>query len=214
MMSEIRQTLRIANIPHFFLENCNIFPVHKVTEQNVLEYATIFQNLPKRLDENVGMLLSQDLNIPPNEMYLNLSAIKLQEVHKTRLDAYISGYLTRLLSVITFSITENYAVSSQMGKESVKEMKRIFAKYDKDRHISRIIPMVSSNIRHLELCPKLIRSRVSFESNSSSKDKMSRLVHEAFEAYTNGDCLVAKDYIRKAVSLRQSPDTQRELEFP
>ena len=207
MMSEIRQTLRTSNIPHFFVENCNIFPVHKVTEQNVLEYTTIFQNLPQRLKENVGMLLSQDLNIPHSEMCLNLSAIKLQDVHKTRLDAYISGYLTRLLSVITFSITENYTVSCQMGEDSVKEMKRIFANYDNDRHISRIIPMVNSNIRRLKLCPKLIRSRVSFESNSSSKDKMSRLVHEAFEAYTNEDRLVAKDYIRKADSLRQSPDT-------
>lgn len=36
---------------------------------------------------------------------------------------------------------------------------------------------------------------------------MSRLAHEAFEAYTNGDCLVAKDYIRKADSLRQSSYT-------
>ena len=121
-------------------------------------------------------------------MYLNLSAIKWQEVHKSRLDTYISGYLTRLLSVITFSITENDAVSSQMGEESVKEMKRIFAKYDKDRHI----------ICHLELCPKLIRSRVSFESNSSSKDKMSRLVHEAFEAYTE-----------MGTVWWQSPDTTR-----
>ena len=66
MMNEIGQTLRTANIPHFFVEDCNIFPVHKVTEQNVLEYTTIFQNLPKRLEENVGMLLSQDLNIPPS----------------------------------------------------------------------------------------------------------------------------------------------------
>ena len=207
MMNEIGQILRTANIPHFFIENCNIFPVHKVREQNVLEYITIFQTLPKRLKENIGVLLSQDLDIPPSEMCLNLSAIKLQEVHKTRLDAYISGYLTRLLSVITFSISENYALSSQMGEESVKEIKRIFANYDKDRHISRIIPMVNSNIRHSESYSKLIRSRVSFESNSSSKDKMRRLVHEAFEAYTNGDCLVAKDYIRKADSLRQSPYT-------
>ena len=208
MMSEIHQTLRTANIPHFFVENCNIFPAHKITEQNLLEYMIVFQNLPKRLNESVGMLLRQDLSIPHGEMCLDLAAIKLQEVHVTGLDAYISGYLTRLLSVITFSITENYAVSSQMGEESVKEMKRIFAKYDEDRHISRIIPMVNSNIRRLELCPKLIRSRVSFECNSSSKDKMSRLMHEAFEAYTNGDYLMAKDYIRRVDSLsRQFSDT-------
>ena len=207
MMSEIFQALSTANIPHFFVENCNIFPAHKVTDQNLLECMSVFQNLPKRLEETVEMLLRQDLSILHGEMFLHLAAIKLQEVHETGLDAYISGYLTRLLSVITFSITENYTVSSQLGEESVDEMKRIFANYDKDRHISRIIHMVNSNIRRLKLCPKLIRSRVSFECNSSIKDKMSRLVHEAFEAYTNGDYLMAKDYIRKADSLRRSADT-------
>ena len=138
-------------------------------------------------------------------MYLNLSAIKWQEVHKSRLDTYISGYLTRLLSVITFSITENDAVSSQMGEESVKEMKRIFAKYDKDRHI----------ICHLELCPKLIRSRVSFESNSSSKDKMSRLVHEAFEAYTEmGTVWWQRTTFERQILFDSRLIQQEELEFP
>ena len=207
MMNEIRQALHTAHIPHYFVENCNIFPVHKVTDQKVLEYMTVFQNLPSQLEEVVGWLLRQDLGISSGETWLNEAVVRLQDVHETVVDAYISGYLTRLLSVITFSLTENYTKSSELGKESLEEMTRIFAKYSYDRHISRIVHMVNSNVRRLELRPKLIRLRFSSESISLNRDKMSRLVHEAFEAYIKGDCLMAMNYIRKADSLGQSFDT-------
>ena len=107
MMDEIYQSLNTSNIPHFFVENCNIFPVHKVTDKNILEYSTIFQNMPKLLGETIENLLHQDLGIPSGEMTLNLAMVKLERIHHTGLEAYIAGYLTRLLSVITFSLTEN-----------------------------------------------------------------------------------------------------------
>ena len=102
-------------------------------------------------------------------------------------------------------MTENYTKSCRLSEESLEEMKRIFAKDQCDHHISRIIHMVNSNIRSSELRSKLIRSRVSPEY--CSRDKMSLLVHEAFEAYTKVDYLMTTCYIRKADSLRQSVDT-------
>lgn len=82
-----------------------------------------------------------------------------------------------------------------MGEEFVKEIKRIFVKYDKDCYISRIIFMVNFDICCLELCFKFICLRVFIESNFLCMDKMSCLVYEVFEVYINGDCLVVKDYI-------------------
>ena len=204
MMDEIYQALNAANIPHFFVENCNIFPVHKVTDENVLEYTTVFQNMPQQLQETLESLLRQDLGIPSNEMGLNLAMVKLEDVHQTGLEAYIAGYLTRLLSVITFSMTENYAESRQLGEASWEEMKRIFEKYDYDHHISRIIHMVNSCIRRLEPSSRVIRSRITPERSSSEADKQSRLVHEAFEAYTKGDFSMAMEFIRKADFLPRS----------
>lgn len=122
-MDKIYQSLQTRNILHFFVENCNIFPAHKVTNKNILEYTNIFQNMPKLLGETIENLLRQDLGIPTDEMRLNLAMVKLEITHHTGLEAYIAGYLTRLLSVITFSLTENYEESHELGKASWEEMK-------------------------------------------------------------------------------------------
>ena len=210
MMDEIYQSLNTGNIPHFFVENCNIFPVHKVTDKNILEYSTIFQNMPKLLRETVENLLRQDLGIPSGEMTLNLAMVKLERIHHTGLEAYIAGYLTRLLSVITFSLTENYEESHELGKASWEEMKRIFAKYDHDQHVSRIIHMVNSCISRLDPGSRVICSRTGPEDCSIKSDNMSRLVHEAFEAYTKGDLTGAIEYIRSVDSHPQSNNSTPE----
>ncbi|XP_068676094.1 cyclic GMP-AMP synthase-like receptor 2 [Montipora foliosa] len=208
MMEEIRRALRATNIPHFFVQNCNIFPVHKVSDQNMHNCMSVFTKLPKRLEKILGQLLRQDLGISFSERWLAEAVVKLQQDHETDLNAYISGYLTRLLSVVTFSLTENYSKSSQLGDESWKEIQKIFVKYENDRHISRIIPMVNSTARRLQVRPKIIRSRVSLSCSSKNKDKLSRIIHEAFEAYTNGDYSSARDHLRKAIFFRKtSSDT-------
>ena len=160
---------------------------------------SVFTKLPKRLEEILGQLLRQDLGNSFSERWLVEAVGKLQQDHETDLNAYISGYLTRLLSVITFSLTENYSKSSQLGDESWKEIQKIFVKYENDRHISRIIPMVNSTARRLQIRPKIIRSRVSLSCSSKNKDKLSHIIHEAFEAYTNGDSSSARDHLRKAI---------------
>ncbi|PFX13740.1 Protein MB21D2 [Stylophora pistillata] len=204
MMEDVYQALNDANIPHFFVENCNIFPVHKITDENVLEYAKIFQNIPCRLQVILGNLLRQDLGVPSSERWLSLAMVKLKSSRQTRLEAYIDGYLTRLLSVITFSLTENFMQTRQQGEASWEEMERIFAKYDHDHHISRIIDMVNSCICRLEPSSRVIRSRITPEHSSCKADEMSRLVHEAFEAYTKGSFSTAMEYIRHADLLPQS----------
>lgn len=209
MMEEIRLALHDKNIPHFFVEDCNIFPIHKATDQNVLEYMTVFQNLPEKLRESVGMLLRQDLNSPLGKIWPDVALSNLQELHEIGPGAYIAGYLTRLLSVITFSLSENYAKSRQLGEESFEEMKRLFAKYEDDRHVRRIVHMVNSNIRRLD--PNNSRLIRSFDNSSLNMDKMSRLAHEAFEAYSQGDVVLAKNYVRRANSLRQSTNTLDEI---
>ena len=107
-------------------------------------------------------------------------------------------------------MTENYTKSCRLSEESLEEMKRIFAEDQCDHHISRIIHMVNSNIRSSELRSKLIRSRVSPEC--CSRDKMSLLVHEAFEAYTKVDYLMTTCYIRKADSLLTNTECHHLLE--
>lgn len=204
MMKDVYQALNDANIPHFFVEKCNIFPVHKVTDENVLEYVTIFQNMPYRLQMILENLLQKDLGIPTSEKWLNVAMVKLKSIRQTGLEVYIDGYLTRLLSVITFSVTENFAQSRQQGEASWEEMERIFAKYDHDHHICRLADMANSCICRLEPSSRVIGSRTTPEHSSCTADEMSRLVHEAFEAYTEGTFSTAMEYIREADSLPRS----------
>lgn len=205
MMEEIRLALHDGNIPHFFVEDCNIFPIHKASDQNVLDCINVFQNLPVKLEESVGMLLRQDLNSPAEEVWTNVALLKLRELHEIGPGAYIAGYLTRLLSVITFSLTENYVKSRELGEESFEEMKRLFAKYEDDHHVGRIVHMVNSNVRRLD--PNNSRLIRSPDNSYLVMDKMSRLAHEAFEAYSEGNVVLARNYIRRADSLRQSTNT-------
>lgn len=131
-----------------------------------------------------------------------MAAENLRELHEIGPGAYIAGYLTRLLSVITFSLTENYTKSRQLGEESFEEMKRLFAQYEDDLHVTRIIHMVNSNIRRLDPNNSLL---IRSPSNGSLYvDKISRLAHEAFEAYSQGDIVLARNYVRRADSSRQS----------
>lgn len=87
MMEEIRLALCDGNIPHFFVDDCNIFPIHKATDQNILEYMNVFQHLPEKLEESVGTLLRQDLNSPAGKcgpMWLQKiceNCMKLVRVH-------------------------------------------------------------------------------------------------------------------------------------
>ncbi len=122
LMVSIRSAVHAQNIPHFFVENCNIYPVHKHTSDNILRFNAVFDNLSRHMLEEVVALLQQDLQVQSRWQWLDNASLHLHHVHKTGPNNYISGYLTRLLSVITFSITENYRKSNQMGDESIGEI--------------------------------------------------------------------------------------------
>ena len=207
IVEAVNKAIDNTYIPHFFIEKCNIFPKHKATDENVAQSKSIINDMGQLLPVIIENLLKRDLCVLRKgaETWCDSALVTLKAKRQIGLEAYIDGYLTRLLSVITFSLTENFMQSHQQGKASWEEMGRIFARYHHDRHICRIIHMVNLCIHRLSADAKAIPLPEHFLFHS---DKISVLVHTAFEAYIQSSYPKAMEYIRKAEGLPEPESSE------
>ena len=199
MLFDMNECVKRHELLHFFIDKCNIYPLHKHTTDKVSEYARIISDVHKNIYTTVRSLAKDDLGVSvsrpksmsnnpcsisseekdrekntvacsnpemfdavdfkadvfvgktkvPDTDWIEIAKQNLSKVHSRGPDAYIAGYLTRLLSVITFSMLENFDKSEEQGKESVEEMRRLFLKYRGDSHIARLIPFVNTCIERV-----------------------------------------------------------------
>ncbi|KAK3094083.1 hypothetical protein FSP39_023997 [Pinctada imbricata] len=112
---------------------------------------------------------------------------------------YIDAYLVRLLSVTTFSLYEN--VLQGTLQSAISRVTEVFTDYTKrDRHIHRIIPMVNATLEHLQLSSNLNLNLIRSSHPDKEGDRVSILVHQAFEAYVR-KLPKAIDLASEAISL-------------
>nr|XP_022338643.1 uncharacterized protein LOC111134116 [Crassostrea virginica] len=174
-------------IKHIFIEECNIFPFHKKDwERKTVEITDVVHNQDKMIEE-LHFLVQRDLKITGNSdgKWISQAMGKIDELNtENRRIVYINGYLTRLLSLITYSLFEN----QESGKldEAIRKIQDLFKQFTDDDNICRIIPIVNIGIEHLNVSSSNILTIDNSFVTTSSVDKISTQVHVAFDHYLCG----------------------------
>ena len=208
MFLDMHRAVKEKVIPHFYAENSNIFPVHKLLENGYEKqsaYDENFAGIDTKIEEAFADLLQADLKLSVDPCEDEATAFEslslLSSLDKKQ--EYIDAYLVRLLSVTTFSLYENQEQGTIAS--AVARISEVFRRYsERDVHIPRIIPMVNATLGRLapgnEICIETTPT-----SGRDARDVFSTVVHHAFEAYIRGDTASARDLILNAVP----PDDKR-----
>ena len=189
-LQEIAQSIKERSIPHFFIPTRNIFPVYKLTGQSETLYSNVFEHIESNVLDLLEKHLQSELKIVETEDWLESAKLALVKyAEEPSLQEYVDGYLTRLLSVITFPLGRS---DTKNKKHDVKKIKETFLKYENHKHIDRIVPMVNATIRRITSDESLDVpvGNQKQEHATSAGDKLSVLAHQVFEKVIRDQSLV------------------------
>ena len=181
---EIIKAVEEQNVRHFFLQECNIFPKHKLDGEKMANYRKKLASIHVEISNNITQLIKYDLKIPETTAKEIISSgFKVLQEEVANNEAYLSGYLTRLLSVITFSLYENKLQGTL--EVAVNRIRDVFQLYREEKHIGRIIPMVNATLDRIHVNGFTTVEPISIHDNKvqSVADSISEKAHLAFEAY-------------------------------
>ncbi|XP_052097286.1 uncharacterized protein LOC127732245 [Mytilus californianus] len=123
--SEIKSSIMKQNISHYFIKACNVFPLHKTSGGKEKYYHDKFLNEMHIISKTILELLCSDLEIPNDySKTLEFAIRNINQLETSdKMERYIAGYLTRLLSMTTYSLHENY-LKGQLNEacDSVREI--------------------------------------------------------------------------------------------
>lgn len=181
---EIIKVIEKETVRHFFLQNCNIFPKHKVNDEKMANYRIKMATLQDEISNNITELIKYDLKIQETKTTKEIIShgLKVLQTEITNSKAYLNGYLTRLLSVITFSIYENKVQGTL--EVAINRIRSVFLSYREEQHISRIIPMVNATLGRMHVNGSTVEPICLYGNKlCSTVDKISEKAHFAFEAF-------------------------------
>ncbi|CAG2253502.1 unnamed protein product [Mytilus edulis] len=180
VFSEMKSCILKQSVRHFFVNGCNIFPSHKFSEDNISFYNKNFERDTEIILQAVTDLLRSDLDISSDSGSMlkdarsQLRLLASQEI----MDSYIGGYLTRLLSMTTFSLFENELQGTLM--ESIDNIRTVFSSYQADKHLKKIVNAINIFIKHMlemEDIIKQLSARVPYIGKLSYKFAAVYLIH-------------------------------------
>ena len=153
-LQEIERSIKQRRISLFFIPGCNIFPSYKLTEQSEALYDDIFAHIESKVLDLLEKHLQSELKIMESKDWLESAKSTLDRYEGSNeggrnvyLDEYVNGYLTRLLSVITFPLCRSDTHNNK--KHDIKKVQDMFFRYKESKHTSRIAPMVNASIRRI-----------------------------------------------------------------
>lgn len=241
MFGEMFSAVDRGYIPHLFINECNIFPLHKVTQMKKDKYKEIVQNgLLEVVLHAINKTLLHDLELDSavtdwfEEASLKLQELSAQEVK----ESYVSGYLTRLLSVSWYCLQE--AALRGTLHRPIKQLVDLLERYKDDVNIQRLMPMLDV------LIPSMIdnKQEVSYFTHSdkhktgaddsipetgatvknelSEADKLSTLAHRAYVLYLKHEFVELKQVLLRMEPLLSAKDSigvtvtklQADVDFP
>ena len=191
-------------IKHFFVADCNIFPKHKIDEEKMVRFKNKMVTLTQDISSNIEKLLRYDLKIKATDAGEILrTGLKALEEELPN-DAYVAGYLTRLLSVITFSLYENEIQGTL--EIAVRRVRKLFELYQEDKHIGRIIPMVNATLSRMLINALPPQALSQHDVQVYDVDKVSKKAHFAFEAYRHKEFQLAKQIVNETKLCKYKPN--------
>ena len=178
---KINKAIEGQTVRHFFLKDCNIFPKHKFNDEKMAKYKEKAAILRLEISSNIQQLLQYDLKIQGTTTgEIVSSGLKVLQEEMNN-DAYLGGYLTRLLSVITFSLYENQL--QETLEVATNRIRKVFHSYSEEKHIGRIIPMINATLTRMCVDGSSVSPLSLHECKMYNVDKISEKAHLAFEAY-------------------------------
>ncbi|XP_069118277.1 cyclic GMP-AMP synthase-like receptor 2 [Argopecten irradians] len=156
LISSLETCLDTTTIKHFFIPDCNIFPFDKLDENSVGEIRRRFASVKEVMMERIMTTIAFDLKVN-GTLEMSEWIREIDTILKTRKEqgideGYISGYLTRLHSMIVHSLLENHRAGTL--KESVNALQNILLEERDgsslcDELVERMIPMLAPSIHTL-----------------------------------------------------------------
>lgn len=177
---EIKSSIQKKNISHYFINACNVYPLHKTSGGKEKYYHDKFLNEMHIISKTILELLCSDLEIPndcPTTLEFAVRNIDQLET-SDKMERYIAGYLTRLLSMTTFSLHENY-LKGQLN-EAFDSVRRVLESYKSDKHVRKIINAINIFVISIGSRDPILIKLVPNQSNCQS---LSEIAHAAFELY-------------------------------
>ena len=177
-MEEISYAVTNRSIQHFFIGDCNIFPKYKYKDESEAAYKKLFSSIESNILDLIEDHLQSELKISKKvEWFEDAKTALVQYESEGLLQKYVNGYLTRLLSVITFPLGR-----SEKGKtDDITKIQEIFSRFSHNDKIVRLISMVNPTIRRItgDNSHDIPIDRQRYPLRK--EDKLSILAHEAFE---------------------------------
>lgn len=176
-------------VEHMFVEDCNIFPFHKINRtEKVKQLIETLDRKDKTIEDELHILLRRDLLISDSddETWIKMAVEQIQILQTgSKKCIYINSYLTRLISLIIYSLYENKE-QNNLGI-AVSRMQNLFSEYPGNKNVHRMISMVNATLERLDTSNN---SKITIDTSldtCSLADNISRKVHIAFEAYLHKD---------------------------
>lgn len=171
-------------IEHIFIKRCNIFPHHHIDRATDNDKGTllVLQKLTiSSISPELCILLRQDLRFSGevDKNWLSQAEIIVDRLHEgLGRAAYINGYLTRLLSLVTNSLNENMQRKETLAY-TISKIQEVFREFSRNGNIVRLIPMVNGTLEHLDATSRIDNHPIA----CSREDNVSISVHVAFQHY-------------------------------
>lgn len=181
VFSEMKSCVLKQSVRHFFVNGCNIFPSHKLLDDNISFYNKNFERDTEIISQAVTDLLRSDLDISSDSgSMLKDARSKLRLLaSQEMMDSYIGGYLTRLLSMTTFSLLENELQGTLT--ESIDNIRTVFSFYQADKHLKKIVNAINIFIVSVQTRnPTIIKL---IPNHFNWFDDITETAHAAFELY-------------------------------
>ena len=193
-LREVGRSIKQRSISLFFMPDSNIFPTRKLTEQSEVQYNDIFAHIGTKVSDLLEKHLQSELKITESKDWLESAKStlekKAEEGGNVFLDEYVNGYLTRLLSVITFPLCRNDTDDNK--KKDIKKIQDTFLRYKENKHIIRIVPMVDASIRRIAGDQSLdVLFGIQHGTSLVDGDRLSIHAHHVFEKVIGDQSLVS-----------------------
>ncbi|XP_045173285.2 uncharacterized protein LOC123534890 [Mercenaria mercenaria] len=185
-------------VPHLFIENCNIYPVHYHSDMKKEQFRLRVENnnFLSVMRKKIKTIISHDTNtdIAEEECWLENTKQALGNRQEAGLsEVWIAGYLTRLLSVIVYCLRKS--LFQNKFQNAVKNLVKLVHANHHDKYINRAVPFITC------LLNDVYRIDVFTDFGTQSVrycDRVSFAIHRAFYCYERNDVDGVHQYLIEA----------------
>jgi hypothetical protein len=195
-------------IPHLFIEDCNIYPVHYHTVLKETKFRSKIENenfesvVMRKIQEIISHDTKTELSGGWGSWLKRTNNLLMSRQERGISETWISGYLTRLLSVIAYCLRKSQ--SQDRVNHGAGNLVKLMQIYEKDKYIRRVISFILSLLKEV-YCIDVFSK---FETVVVMPfHAVSHVIHKAFYCYEKHDLKGVRTYLAEADAMDLKSDT-------